>query len=112
VSGSVAGAGLPQEGVRFSARRMARLLGSRRPGRRRISLLLNGMRVSSGRRGPFCGFGGAGGGQERGGEHGQGDVPAPGVVAADLLLVEPVRILALAQKRWCSSGLREQDSLA
>jgi len=35
-----------------------------------------------------CGFGGAGGDQERGGEHGQRDVGVPGVVAADLVLVQ------------------------
>jgi len=32
-------------------------------------------------------FGVGGDGEERGGEHGHGDVPVPGVVAADLIVV-------------------------
>jgi hypothetical protein len=37
---------------------------------------------------PLYGLGGADGGQERGSGHGQGDVGVPGVVAADLILVQ------------------------
>jgi hypothetical protein len=32
-------------------------------------------------------FGAGGDGEERGGEHGQGDVPVPGVVAAEVVVV-------------------------
>src|SRR5258705_12293044 len=38
-------------------------------------------------------LGGADGDEERGGEHGQGDVAVPGVVAADLVLIQPDLVL-------------------
>ena len=38
-------------------------------------------------------FGMGGDGQERGGEHGQGDVAIPGVVAANLVVIEPGLVL-------------------
>jgi hypothetical protein len=38
-------------------------------------------------------FGVRGDGEERGGEHGQGDVSVPGVVAADLVVVKPSFVL-------------------
>jgi hypothetical protein len=54
----------------------------------RISLLVNGITVCSPSSVPFFGFQGAGGDQKRGGEHGRRDVGVPGVVAADLVLVQ------------------------
>src|SRR6478735_3271274 len=45
---------------------------------------------------PFSGFV-CGDGQEGVGEHGQGDVPVPGVVFADLVFVEPDLVLTGAE---------------
>src|SRR5580698_1021115 len=46
-------------------------------------------------RGGACGAGGDG--KERVREHGQGDVPVPGAVAADLVVVQPGLVLGLGE---------------
>jgi hypothetical protein len=40
---------------------------------------------------------GAGGGQERQGRHGQGDVPVPGQILADLIVIQPDLALGLLE---------------
>jgi hypothetical protein len=47
-------------------------------------------------------FGVGGNAQERGGEHGQGDVPVPGVVAAKLVVVQAG--LVLGELGWVGRG--------
>jgi hypothetical protein len=56
--------------------------------RRRISLLVSGISSPRSVPVPLYGLDGAGHDQERGGGHGQSDVRVPGVVTADLVLVQ------------------------
>ena len=45
-------------------------------------------------------LGGGGDGEERGGEHGQGGPPGPGVPAADLVFIQPWISLARPHQLW------------
>src|SRR5208282_4591730 len=53
--------------------------------------------VSAGRRRGRGPRGMRGDGEERVGEHGQGDVPVPGLVLADLVVVQPGLVLGLGK---------------
>jgi hypothetical protein len=53
------------------------------------------LQAGAGSDGGACGAGGDG--KERVREHGQGDVPVPGAVAADLVVVQPGLVLGLGE---------------